>query len=34
MGAEDGEANWFKGVQFIAVYIMLAIMFHFLPGPQ
>ncbi|AEB10203.1 calcium/proton exchanger [Desulfobacca acetoxidans] len=32
MVAGDGKANWFKGVQLITVYIILAIMFYFLPG--
>jgi Ca2+:H+ antiporter len=30
--AGDGKANWFKGVQLITVYVIMAIMFYFLPG--
>jgi Ca2+:H+ antiporter len=29
--AGDGESNWFEGVQLIAVYLMLAVMFYYLP---
>lgn len=29
----DGESNWFEGVQLVAVYIVLAIVFYFVP-PQ
>jgi Ca2+:H+ antiporter len=29
--ASDGECNWFEGVQLLAVYIILGIMFFFLP---
>lgn len=32
MVAGDGKANWFKGVQLITVYVILAVMFYFLPG--
>jgi Ca2+:H+ antiporter len=32
MVAGDGKANWFKGVQLITVYVIMAIMFYFLPG--
>ncbi len=32
MVAGDGKANWFKGVQLITVYIIMAVMFYFLPG--
>lgn len=32
MVAGDGKAHWFKGVQLIAVYVILAIMFFFAPG--
>jgi Ca2+:H+ antiporter len=28
----DGQANWFKGVQLITVYVVLAVMFYFMPG--
>jgi Ca2+:H+ antiporter len=27
----DGESNWMEGVQLLAVYIILAIAFYFLP---
>jgi Ca2+:H+ antiporter len=29
--ASDGECNWFEGVQLLAVYLMLGIIFYFLP---
>jgi Ca2+:H+ antiporter len=29
--AADGESNWLEGVQLLAVYIMLAVMFFYLP---
>lgn len=29
----DGESNWFEGVQLLSVYIILAILFFFLPDP-
>jgi Ca2+:H+ antiporter len=29
--AGDGDSNWFEGVQLVAVYLMLAVMFFFLP---
>jgi len=32
MVAGDGKANWFKGVQLVTVYLILAVMFYFLPG--
>jgi Ca2+:H+ antiporter len=28
----DGESNWIKGVQLLAVYLILAIIFYFAPG--
>lgn len=28
----DGRANWFKGVQLITVYLIIALMFYFLPS--
>lgn len=31
MVAEDGESNWFEGVQLVAVYLILAALFYFLP---
>lgn len=30
--AADGESNWLEGVQLVAVYLMLAIMFFLLPA--
>ena len=27
----DGHSNWFKGVQLVTVYIIVATMFYFLP---
>jgi Ca2+:H+ antiporter len=27
----DGETNWFEGVQLLAVYLILAIAFFFVP---
>lgn len=29
--AEDGESNWLEGIQLLAVYLILAVMFYFLP---
>jgi Ca2+:H+ antiporter len=29
--AGDGESNWLEGVQLLAVYLVLAIVFYFLP---
>jgi Ca2+:H+ antiporter len=33
--AGDGRSNWYKGVQLIAVYLIVALMFYFIPtgGP-
>lgn len=31
MVASDGLSNWFKGIQLITVYAMIAILFYFLP---
>jgi Ca2+:H+ antiporter len=28
----DGQANWFKGVQLVTVYVIIALMFYFMPG--
>jgi Ca2+:H+ antiporter len=28
----DGQANWFKGVQLITIYLIMAMMFYFMPG--
>lgn len=30
----DGQANWFKGVQLITIYLIMAMMFYFMPGEQ
>ena len=30
--ASDGESNWLEGVQLLAVYVVLGIVFYFLPG--
>jgi len=32
--AGDGRSNWFKGVQLIVVYAMIAILFYFLPATK
>jgi len=31
MVAADGRSNWYKGVQLIAVYLIIALMFYFIP---
>ena len=31
MVSSDGQSNWFKGVQLMAVYIIFALMFYFIP---
>jgi Ca2+:H+ antiporter len=31
--AGDGESNWLEGVQLLAVYIIIGIIFFFLPEP-
>jgi Ca2+:H+ antiporter len=31
--AGDGESHWLEGVQLLAVYLILAILFYFLPAP-
>ena len=28
----DGESNWFEGLQLVAVYVVMAIVFFFVPG--
>jgi Ca2+:H+ antiporter len=28
----DGSSNWYKGVQLVAVYAIIALMFYFIPG--
>src|SRR5213075_987471 len=30
----DGETNWIEGVQLLSVYVILAILFFYLPEPQ
>ncbi|HEV8417640.1 MAG TPA: calcium/proton exchanger [Candidatus Udaeobacter sp.] len=32
--SEDGETNWIEGVQLLSVYVILGILFFFLPEPQ
>jgi Ca2+:H+ antiporter len=32
MVSGDGHANWYKGVQLITVYVIMALMFYFMPG--
>ena len=27
----DGQANWYKGVQLVTVYVIIALMFYFMP---
>jgi Ca2+:H+ antiporter len=34
MVAGDGKAHWCKGMQLITVYLIMAVMFYFLPGSQ
>jgi Ca2+:H+ antiporter len=29
--AGDGRSNWFRGVQLIGVYLVIALMFYFMP---
>ena len=29
--AGDGRANWYKGVQLVTVYLIIALMFYFIP---
>jgi Ca2+:H+ antiporter len=29
----DGQSNWYKGVQLVTVYTIIALMFYFIPGP-
>jgi len=28
----DGESNWFEGLQLVAIYVVLAIVFYFVPA--
>jgi Ca2+:H+ antiporter len=30
--AGDGQSNWYKGIQLVLVYMMIAILFYFLPA--
>ncbi len=30
----DGESNWFEGVQLLSVYVIIALLFFFLPAPS
>ena len=30
--SRDGETNWLEGVQLLSVYLILAILFYFLPA--
>jgi Ca2+:H+ antiporter len=30
--SSDGEANWFEGAELLAVYLMFALAFFFLPS--
>jgi Ca2+:H+ antiporter len=30
--ASDGRSHWFKGVQLITLYLVIAMMFYFLPA--
>jgi Ca2+:H+ antiporter len=30
----DGRSNWYKGAQLILVYVMIAILFYFLPATK
>ena len=32
--ASDGETNWLEGVQLLAVYLILALTFYFLPDVE
>jgi len=32
--AGTGRSNWYKGVQLIAVYLIIALMFYFIPGVE
>ena len=34
MVAGDGRSNWYKGIQLIIVYAMIAMLFYFLPGVE
>jgi Ca2+:H+ antiporter len=30
----DGETNWIEGIQLLSVYVILGILFFYLPAPQ
>jgi Ca2+:H+ antiporter len=30
----DGETNWIEGIQLLSVYVILGILFFYLPEPQ
>jgi Ca2+:H+ antiporter len=32
--SEDGETNWIEGVQLLSVYVILGILFFYLPEPE
>jgi len=32
MISSDGETTWFEGVQLLAVYLILAVAFYFVPS--
>jgi Ca2+:H+ antiporter len=32
MVSDDGESTWFEGAQLLAVYLILAVSFYFVPG--
>jgi Ca2+:H+ antiporter len=34
MISSDGETTWFEGVLLIAVYVILAVAFYFVPAAQ
>ena len=33
MVATDGKSNWYKGVQLIVIYLIIAILYFYLPAP-
>lgn len=32
--SQDGETNWFEGLQLLSVYVILCVFFYFLPAPR
>jgi Ca2+:H+ antiporter len=32
--SQDGETNWFEGLQLLSVYVILGVFFYFLPAPS